>query len=506
MSSGGERIGRWLVPGVPDLVFALVLASVLTGGHYRLLNDPGTTWHLRLGRDIGCTRDVPRFDTLSFTREHAPWVDQSWLFDLGLAWVVDRGGWSAAALASALGLAWLYSELARGLLRDGRTPLVALVVAVVATGVGAIHFLVRPHLFTLGFVFLLLRHCQRQHERGGWSIAWAPLITALWANLHGGFLAAPVVVATAAAGHAISGPLDRSRRREVLKFAAIVPLCLAAALLNPYGLGLFRHVAGLLVSSGVTELIEEYQPIPFGKPDARAVECVVLALVALPAIAAGRMSRYELAHALVWLHLSLASVRHAPLFGLAVAPGLARLLDGLFSARTLEAQVPARPEASERSVWPLATATVLGLAVACGATLGTFDPKHWPLSALPALDALPAETPMFHEQDWGGLISAECRPPRRVFIDDRFELYGKPAVLRYLNALAGGPDWDEIRDRKSIGIVWVRPDRALVRRLESDPAWRVRHRDVGSVLFERVGWAEPGREVAGRVGQGRNAD
>ena len=36
--------------------------------------------------------------------------------------------------------------------------------------VGSIHFLIRPHLFTFGFVYLTLRACQRQHERGGRAV------------------------------------------------------------------------------------------------------------------------------------------------------------------------------------------------------------------------------------------------------------------------------------------------------------------------------------------------
>jgi hypothetical protein len=496
MSRDDQGIARWLVPSVPDVVFALVLVTVLTGGQYRFLNDPGTPWHLRLGRDITCAGGVPRVDSLTFTRGGVPWVDQSWLFDLGLAWVVDRWGWAAAVAAAALGLAWLYATLTRWLLRDGRTPIVGLVVGVLAVGVGAVHFLVRPHLLSLGLFLILLRVCQRQHERGGWVIAWAPVLTAVWANVHGAFLAAPVVVATAALGHALSGPMDRARRAEVLKFAAVAAACLPAALLNPYGFGLYRHVAELLVSSGVTELIEEYQPIPFGKPDARAVEAVLLALVAVPTLASGRMSRYELAHALVWLHLALASVRNAPLFGLAVATGLARALDGLFLQ---EARENGAPVAVGRSIWPALAAAALGLAVAAGAPVGRFDPTHWPLAAVPVLNRLPAESRLFHEQDWGGLIEAECRPSRRAFIDDRFELFGKKAILRYLNALAGGPDWDEIRAREGIRLVWVRPERALARRLDADPGWKVVHRDDVSVLFVKVADEPP--DLATAIGR-----
>jgi hypothetical protein len=470
---------RWM-PGAPDLVFVVALASVLVGGRHRLLNDPGTFWHVQLGRDIARTGAVPRCDTLTFTHDHAPWVDQSWLFDLGLAWVVERGGWSSAALASALVLATLYAAVARGLLHDGRSPLVALVVALLATGIGATHFLVRPHLMTLVLVWVMLRVCHLQHERGGWWIAWAPPITALWANLHGGFLAGPLVVFTATAGHAISGRWDAARRREIATFAVAGVLCLVAVLVNPYGFGLYRHVTGLLLSSGVTELIEEYQPIPFGKGDARVVEWVILGLIALPTFVTARMSRYELAHALVWLHLGLASVRHAPLFGLAVAPGLARLLDGVLSARG-----PA-PEDASRTLWPVVLAAILGFGALVGVPYGRLDPSHWPLAALPALERAPAGSRLFHEQDWGGLIESECRPRRQTFIDDRFELFGRQEVFRYLNVLAGGPDWDDLQARAPIALVWVRPDRALARRLEADPAWRVLHRDQVSVLFERV--------------------
>jgi hypothetical protein len=98
---------------------------------------------------------------------------------------------------------------------------------------------------------------------------------------------------------------------------------------------------------------------------------------------------------------------------------------------------------------------------------------------------MPRDSHLFHEQDWGGLIEAESRPRRAAFIDDRFELFGREMVLQYVNALDGGPDWETIRDENSVELVWVRPDRGLARRLQNDPAWRVRFRDGVSVLFQR---------------------
>jgi hypothetical protein len=482
-------VRRWR-PGVPDLVFGLVLITVLIGGRTGFLNDPGTFWHLRLGREILRTGDVPRFDTLTYTRDRVAWVDQSWAFDTGLALLVDHAGWTAAIVATALGLAWIYGALARSLLTDGRSPVVAVLVTVLATGVGAVHFLVRPHLLTLGFVLWTLRACQKQHEQGGWAIAVVPPLMVVWANVHGGFLAGPLIVLTAAVGHAVSGLLDPARRRNLTRFAVVFVLACAAPLVNPYGPGLYRHVGHLLVSSGVTDLIDEYQPIPFGKTNGRVMEWVVLALVAVPTVSARRIERYALVHTVVWLHLALGSIRHAPLFALAAAPALGQAFEGL----PLAVREIGRLKRGW-TAWPAALCVLVALALAGGLQFGGFSPKTWPLEGLAALNHQPVTQHLFHEQDWGGMIEAQCQPPRRAFLDDRFELFGRAAILEYIDALQGGPAWDAIRDREHIALVWVRPERPLAVRLEREPGWRVVHRDAVSVLYHSV--ASPAR-LAGR--------
>ncbi len=323
-----NRFAR-LMPPPGDFVFGFVLVLTLVGGRFGFLNDPGTPWHLRLGREIIAKGTVPRCDTLTFTRDQAPWVDQSWGFDVMLAAVVDRWGWPAAIALAALGLAGLYRAMALGLIGDGIAPVVAVVVTAFVVAIGAIHFLIRPHLFTFLFVYLALRSCQRQHKERGWSVLLVPIFTALLANLHGGFVALPMIVATAALGHAVSGPWDTERQRNVIKFGMTFLACCLAALANPYGFGLYQHVGKLLVSSGVTSLIIEYQSPQFGKPEAEVLEWVLLALVGLPVLSARRIDRYQLCHVLVWLHLALTSIRNAPLFAIAAAPALASLIDGL---------------------------------------------------------------------------------------------------------------------------------------------------------------------------------
>ncbi len=83
------------------------------------------------------------------------------------------------------------------------------------------------------------------------------------------------------------------------------------------------------------------------------------------------------------------------------------------------------------------------------------------------------------------MIEEKCQPRRRAYLDDRFELFGRSAILQYIDAMQGEPEWDVVDGRERFEIVWVRPDRGLARRLLADPGWQVLHRDAVSVLLRR---------------------
>jgi hypothetical protein len=465
----------------PDLVFGIIVATGLISGT-AWLNDPGSPWHLRLGRDILASGAVPRVDTLTSTRAGVEWIDQSWLFDVVLAAVVDRAGWSMAVALAVLGVAWTFRSVTRWLEADGISPLSAATTAILAAGIGSIHFLVRPHLVTFALVAWTLHACRVHHERGGRLLWTVPPLMVLWANCHGGFLAGPVILATAIVGHIVSGPRDEAWKGRLRDYATVLAMTCLATFCTPYGLGLHKHVAGLLVTSGVTGLIDEYQPMPFGKPTARIIEWVLLALVALPSLTGRRMSRYDLSHDLVWLHLALGSIRHAPLFGLAIAPALGGLFDSALSLAGRETQDLDRRDRP----WPAVVASIgVLIAVSLGWHPGRFHPERWPLQALPVLKSQSSTSRLFHEQDWGGLIESEADMPR-AFVDDRFELFGRLVIVDYLATLEGGPTWDEQQKLHDFDLVWVRPKRGLARRLAGDPNWREIHRDEVSVLFGRA--------------------
>ena len=223
---------------------------------------------------------VPRFDTLTFTREHASWVDQSWGFDVLLALIVDSWGWSAAIGLASLGLATLYAAMARGLIRDGTSPVVAVVVALLGDGDQFDPF---PDSAAPLYICVRLPDIPRLPKaaperrlggRGG-------------ADLHGGAGEPARRLCGAARDRGDGrdrpcrlGSLGRARRRNVIKFGR--PCWRVVWRLWPTRMasGSTAMSCNLLVSSGVTSLIIEYQPAPFGKPEAEVLEWVLLALSA----------------------------------------------------------------------------------------------------------------------------------------------------------------------------------------------------------------------------------
>jgi hypothetical protein len=489
-------------PHAPALLFIGVALLVWSAGRERLVQDPGIWWHLKLGRDMLASGGVPRVDTLTWTRQGTPWVDQSWLFDLGLAWVVDHWGWSGAVVLSVIAVGGIYACFCAGLLRQGVSPLAGFGAVFLAAGVGSLHFHCRPHLATLAGVAFTLLATRAWHRGKRWAIWMVPPVMILWANLHGGFLAGPLILATAGVGHALAGPLDRQRKRELSSLCVVGVLSLLAVLVNPYGFDLYRHVWRLLVSSRVTDLIQEYRPVALGGGDGWVVELLIVCLIAGPLVPRVRPELYDMAHALIWLHFGMGSVRQAPLMAFACAPVLALYIDGWLKRESTEIRMPSWASVPAGHARALAGGLValLLLALMLRFPLGGPSPRHWPFQGLAALEAVDPDARVFHDQDWGGFIEAQSVPRRKAFLDDRFELWGRRPIVEYISAMRGGPEWDALLARFHFTHAWIRPDTGLGRRLSLDSDWEPIFKDDLSVLYRRRmsqvsplrGWKGPG--------------
>src|SRR5262249_9730021 len=106
----------------------LLVASIfmaIFAGHLGRPTDIDYWWHLRAGELIARTGAVPTTDPFSYTASGQPWVAHEWLWELGVYWLTQLGGFRLVLLTSALMVASTYVLLYRLIRQLGANQLVA---------------------------------------------------------------------------------------------------------------------------------------------------------------------------------------------------------------------------------------------------------------------------------------------------------------------------------------------------------------------------------------------
>jgi hypothetical protein len=150
----------------------------------------------------------------------------------------------------------------------------------------------RPNLFTVLFVMLTARLCVFFHE-GRCSrrrTLWLLPLFALWANMHGGFLAgftilaATLLIETSLAVVAVSVEGRQNTRSRAGHLTLLLGGALLATLLNPYGLSLYRWVFQLLGEPFFMDLHQEWKSPDFHGKGAIRFEGLMLLVPAVAGV------------------------------------------------------------------------------------------------------------------------------------------------------------------------------------------------------------------------------
>src|SRR5579862_9280509 len=202
-----------LMPSLTDVAFLLPLILLFGGlrGVRTLLSDGDTGWHIRIGEWIMAHGQVPRQDMFSFTKPGQPFYAWEWLWDLGAAWLYHRGGLTTVVLASLLVIAFATVLLYQLVYRRCGNPLVSIVLTGLAAAGASVHWLARPHLFTMLMMLVFLTLLERVRE-GQTAWLWTlPVFMILWTNLHGGFPVGIIIVGSYGAGELMRAAVTRDR-------------------------------------------------------------------------------------------------------------------------------------------------------------------------------------------------------------------------------------------------------------------------------------------------------
>ena len=210
---------RWLLPSLSDFLFAALvlwlLAFTNAGSPNGLLQDAATGFHIRTGEYILSNAAVPQLDPFSFSKPAAPWFAWEWLADVAMAALARAAGLKGIILATTFLLGAVVWISLRHMGARGAHALASLFVMHLVVGAGSVHFLARPHIVTLLFLaaaFYLLDRDRLQPTRAIWALV--PL-TALWANLHGGFAGLIITLIILAAGSVFERNWIAARRYAI---------------------------------------------------------------------------------------------------------------------------------------------------------------------------------------------------------------------------------------------------------------------------------------------------
>ncbi|MCB8944739.1 MAG: hypothetical protein H6658_13400 [Ardenticatenaceae bacterium] len=492
-------------------LFVLLFVVALFAMAVRETLDPDMWWHLRTGEAI-LAGGIPTHDIFSFTVPEHEWVTHEWGAQVFMWLVYVAGGLPALIVVFALLIALTFWLLF--LSCEGR-PYLAGFVVLLAAVTSAIVWGARPQIFNLlltaVFIYIIEGRLgkERRAQREGRaalpspfslrSSLWLlPILTAVWANLHSGYLLGVVLIGTYAVGEAGQRFLQPSDERSlgwgvVGSLFVMAGLSFAAAVLNPSGAALWLYPFETLGSPAMQAYIQEWH-----SPDFHLrifwPFVVMLGVGVLSWVYGGK--RPSVSELLLFGGTGAAgliSARNIPIFAIISAPIVARHVLILFTG-TAAYPLLSGQEGGER---PSGVLGVLNWVVLVAALFGAFVwtantvilnevevAAVYPVTAVDYLEESGlAEMRGYNSYNWGGYLIWRGV---RVFVDGRADVYGDDFLFYYRRTFELRENWQEPLDDFAVDYVLMERDSPLAIMLLNHEGWQEAYADDLARIFVRA--------------------
>jgi hypothetical protein len=519
MSQTGDlrKIPQYLLPSLAQIAFLIVFIACFTGSGGFLLGDGDTGYHIRAGEIILKDLAVPRHDPFSFITPTLPWTAHEWLSEVVMAIVHNALGLPGIVFLFALLLSTTYWLLFRWIRSSGRNILGDLLILILVLLSSRIHWLARPHAFSLLLIVLLYQILiLHQENRGNYLYAIPPMML-LWVNLHGGFVVGFLFMGIFLSGYFFwfLGSNGEERSLSANKGKQLSLVCAAsvlAACVNPFGVHAFLFPFRLVSETYLMDHVHEFlSPNFHGFAPYRYL---LLFLIGMLGISKTKLNLTELMLVLLFTSMSLYSARYIPLCAIVYAPILSEHADILMQeskawcSRLLKERsvVYGKIDSSAKGyAIPLVVLVVLAGLVAGKITVH-FPEKTAPKAAIDFLQANPLRGDMFNNDEIGDYVIYWLYPRYKVFIDGRSDMYGERILKEYLKVAQIEPGWKDVLDKYDINYIFDYTDSVLVRHLLTDAGWRQIYADNVTSIFlrnalenaETIARYAPPRTVSGK--------
>jgi hypothetical protein len=334
--------------------------------------------------------------------------------------------------------------------------------ATVAAAVGLLAFAgcwqtltIRPQSVSMLLFAAEYASLDLSERRRGW-LAVPPVLAALWANVHGAFPLAWVLVGIWLAAALADAWLADGWRGLWTARTQSLTLCLAATvlatLINPYGWTVYEYVGGTS-SVAAARRIDEWIPPGLTLLIGQIwLASLVVALVVL-FWSPRRLSIRESLLLLAFLPLAAGSVRMVVWWFLVLTPILAESIAAMMPRRIRDA------EKDEPAWGNTSFAALLALvAVMCLPALSAYNPlvrqearTEGELALI--ADELRARDPggrIFSRLEWGEYLSWSLAGRNRVFMDGRIEIIPDDIWEDYAAITCGHGEWQAILNRYQV--------------------------------------------------------
>ena len=463
-----NRLWTFLAVALP--VLAALLAS---------LSSVDLAYHLRAGEEIVRTGAIPRVDNWTFTANGLPWLDQQWGSQIILSAVYQVGGWTGLALLRAGLVGMVFGAVLLIGLRRGLAPRNAAFVTLGAFAVAAPALALRPQLLGMACfaILLVLVSERRRHPAGLWA---TPFLVLIWANLHGSFFLAPVVLGLAW----LEDVAERQAGAHRTLLIALVSV--ATACVTPFGPAVWRYAVGLSTNPEVASRITEWQPTTIRDGTGILFFISLAAVVTLMARSGRTVPWATLAWIGVFAAIGLYAQRGLAWWSLAGAVAVIRLLP-----RRADAPEPETPPTLRRLNVAVAAILVLaGIALlpmwrppdaGTGVPVGVLTDAPPGVTAALRTAARSGDH-VFNPQPWGSWFEFAL-PDLKSGLDSRIEFFPADVWEDYQRVVAGAAGWEERLATWNVAIVVVQAaDEAFRDRLVA-AGWSELYRDPDGAIL-----------------------
>ncbi|MFZ5906207.1 MAG: tetratricopeptide repeat protein [Nitrospirota bacterium] len=493
------------------------------------IRDSDFWWHLKTGEYISKAGALPSTDPFSYTSLARDPVNpeskritfilrQYWLAQTIFYWIYSLSGFQGIILMRASLLTLLILLLYRSVRREGVGLYFSVALLVPVVLVFSANFTgERPQLFSFLFSFLVIfllegfrlrsQHTEdRPQENPGnlhlWYLVPLPLLTLLWANLHGGFFIGNLIILGYLISESVKYKTKRFGKRlpisSLKALGTIGSLALIFSFINPNGFNVVSILVELEQSRYKGTIIEAMSPFAIGMQYADVALFFVFLMLGVILLMIN-FRKLDLTDMMLFSGLAfmgLNAVRFIPFF-----MPYAILLIARYGMKKFESLSFGQKTVAIRNTLGAMLAFSLVVLIIFMSVRYDIVVKNgvradkYPEGASRFIRENGIEGNMFNPYYWGGYLIWALYPQHKVFIDGRGLI--EDVYFQYLNVFQakqqlfeGMPEWKAVLKAYRVDyIITFSVDRftgnlvPLIPALYHDPEWHLVYMDKISLVF-----------------------